>query len=148
MQDNTVKPRFAGTVRPFASGLASSLLLILAAYTVLAAPPPQRTGSGAAVSTGTVDDAVRDGTRFLVRLDDRLRTGHDRLNKKFKVRTLEPLETVAGLVVPPNAEIRGHITRIEPAGLTGRARMWLTFDDIKTRNGRMPIIAEVAEIGR
>ncbi len=42
--------------------------------------------------------------------------------------------------------MRGHISRIEPAGLTGRARLWLSFDDIKTPAGRVPLIASVTQV--
>jgi hypothetical protein len=89
---------------------------------------------------------VPSGTRFLVRLEDELRTDKIRMNKKFKARTLEPLQTSDGTVLPPNAEIRGHVSRIEPAQITGRARLWLTFDDIKTRDGRRPLIADVISV--
>jgi hypothetical protein len=89
---------------------------------------------------------VPSGTRFLVRLEDELRTDKIKMNKKFKARTLEPLQTSDGTVLPPNAEIRGHVSRIEPAGITGRARLWLTFDDIKTREGRRPLVADVISV--
>jgi len=91
-------------------------------------------------------DLVPNGTHFLVRLDDQLNSGKNRVNKKFDARTLEPLQTMSGSILPPGAKIRGHISRIEPGGLTGRARLWLTFDDIKTRHGRMPLVAEVSSV--
>jgi hypothetical protein len=89
---------------------------------------------------------VPSGTRFLVRLENELRTDKIKMNKKFKARTLEPLQTSDGTVLPPNAEIRGHVSRIEPAAITGRARLWLTFDDIKTRDGRRPLVADVISV--
>ena len=91
-------------------------------------------------------NSVPNGTHFLVRLDDELSTGKHRVNKKFEAKTLEPLETSDGYVLPPGAKIRGHLSRIEPAGLTGRARMWLTFDDIDTHHGRLPLVAEVSSV--
>jgi hypothetical protein len=75
-----------------------------------------------------------------------MNTGKDRVSKKFEVRTIEPLETSSGYVIPPGARIVGHISRIEPAGLTGHARLWLTFDDIDTRRGTLPIVAEVSSV--
>ncbi len=90
--------------------------------------------------------AVPDGTHFLVRLDDELRTDKAKLNKKFKVKTLEPLATTDGTVLPPGAEIRGHVSRVESAGITGRARLWLTFDEIKTPVGKRPIVADVVGV--
>jgi hypothetical protein len=91
-------------------------------------------------------DTVPTGTHFLVRLDDGLNTGKHKVNKKFEAKTLELLETSNGYVLPPGAKIRGHISRVEPAGLTGRARVWLTFDDIDTHRGRLPLVAEVSSV--
>jgi hypothetical protein len=89
---------------------------------------------------------VPSGTRFLVRLNDELRSDQTKVNKKFKVKTLEPLTTADGRVLPPGAEIRGHVSRYEPASLTGRARLWLTFDDVKTPWGTQPIVADVLDV--
>jgi hypothetical protein len=91
-------------------------------------------------------DTVPTGTHFLVRLDDELNTGKHKVNKKFDAKTLEPLETSDAYVLPPGAKIRGHISRIERAGLTGRAKVWLTFDDIDTHHGRLPLVAEVSGV--
>lgn len=84
--------------------------------------------------------------RFLVRLNQEMNTGRDKVSQGFEVTTLEPLETTGGYVIHPGARIVGHISRIEPAGLTGRARLWLTFDDIDTRRGFLPIVAEVSAV--
>ena len=89
---------------------------------------------------------VAPGTRFLVRLENELNTRKTKENKRFKVKTLEPLEAGNGMILPPGAEIKGHVSRIEPAGVTGRARLWLTFDEIKTKNGKMPIVADVVSV--
>ena len=91
-------------------------------------------------------NAVPNGTHFLVGLDDEVNTGKDRVNKKFEVKTLEPIESTNGTVIPPGAKIRGHISRIEPAGTTGRARIWLTFDEIDTHHGRLPLVAFVSSV--
>jgi hypothetical protein len=91
-------------------------------------------------------DLVPNGTHFLVRLDDELNSGKNPVNKKFDARTLEPLQGSHGGILPAGARIRGHISRIEPGGLTGRARLWLTFDDIDTHHGRLPLVAEVSSV--
>jgi hypothetical protein len=90
--------------------------------------------------------AVVPGTKFLVQLEDELSTRGTDENKKFKVKTLEPLEAGSGIYLPPGAEIRGHVSRVEPAGVTGRAKIWLTFDEIHTKFGRLPIVAEVTSV--
>ncbi len=90
--------------------------------------------------------AVVPGTKFLVRLEDELSTRNNEENRKFKVKTLEPLEAGSGIYLPPGAEIHGHISRVEPAGVAGRAKLWLTFDEIRTKFGKLPIVAEVVSV--
>jgi Mor family transcriptional regulator len=90
--------------------------------------------------------AVVPGTRVLVRLEDELSTGDCKSNFKFKVRTMEPLEAGSGFYLPSGAEIRAHISRVEPASVTGRAKLWVVFDEIKTRFGVLPIVADVVDV--
>ena len=90
--------------------------------------------------------AVTPGTKFLVKLEDGLGTKGTQENAKFKVKTLEPLEAGSGIYLPSGAEIEGHISRVEPAGVAGRAKLWLTFDEIHTRFGDLPIVAEVVSV--
>jgi hypothetical protein len=103
---------------------------------------PQNGAEAPSVAANTVPS----GAHFLVRLDDELSTAKHGVNKKFEAKTLEPLESSNGYILPSGAKIRGHISRVEPAGLTGRARIWLTFDDIDTRHGRLPLVAEVSSV--
>jgi hypothetical protein len=118
----------------------------------LAAAPllivPQRMAAQSSQSAGGpgLASTVPNGTRFLVRLESKLNTRKDKSGKKFKAKTLEPLLTGTGLILPPGAEIRGHVSRVEPAGATGRARIWLTFDEIKTRDGKVPLLADVRSV--
>ncbi|HKV64090.1 MAG TPA: hypothetical protein VJO16_19445 [Candidatus Acidoferrum sp.] len=90
--------------------------------------------------------AVAPGTKFLVRLEEELGTKGTQENSKFKVRTLEPLEAGNGIYLPSGAEIHGHISHVEPAGVAGRAKLWLTFDEIHTKFGDLPIVAEVVSV--
>src|SRR5260370_20473126 len=89
--------------------------------------------------------AVAPGTKFLVRLEEELGTRGTQENAKFKVKTLEPLEAGSGIYLPSGAEIRGH-SHVEPAGVAGRAKIWLTFDEIRTKFGSLPIVAEVVSV--
>jgi hypothetical protein len=91
-------------------------------------------------------DSVRNAPHFLVRLDQELNTGKNKNHEIFQVRTMEPLVASNGHVLPVGSKIVGHISRIEPGGLTGRARVWLTFDDIETARGTLPIVAEVSSV--
>lgn len=90
--------------------------------------------------------AVTPGTKFLVRLEDDLGTKGTAENARFKVRTLEPLEAGSGIYLPSGAEILGHVSHVEPAGVAGRAKLWLTFDEIRTNFGALPIVAEVVSV--
>jgi len=90
--------------------------------------------------------AVAPGTKFLVRLEDEMSTKELHRNQSFRVRTLEPLQAGQGFYLPAGAQILGHISRLEPAGTTGRAKLWLTFDDVVTRFGKLPIVAEVTAV--
>jgi hypothetical protein len=90
--------------------------------------------------------AVVPGTRFLVKLEQDLNTKEARQNQSFRVRTLETLEAGSGMYLPSGIEIRGHISRVEPAGTTGRAKIWLTFDELHTSFGALPIVAEVVSV--
>ena len=90
--------------------------------------------------------AVAPGTRVLVKLEDTLSSADTKENRRFKVRTLEPLEAGSGIYLPPGAEIRGHVSRVEPAGVAGRAKIWLTFDEIRTKFGTLPIVADVVSV--
>ncbi|PYT83302.1 MAG: hypothetical protein DMG40_03210 [Acidobacteria bacterium] len=90
--------------------------------------------------------AVAPGTKFLVGLEDGLNTKGTQENSPFKVKTLEPLEAGSGFYLPPGAEIVGHVSRVEPAGVAGRAKLWLTFDEMHTKFGALPIVAEVVSV--
>ena len=90
--------------------------------------------------------AVVPGTRVLVRLEDELETGETKQGRRFSVRTLEPLAAGSGIYLPAGVQIRGHVSRVEPAGITGRAKIWLVFDEIRTRFGPLPIVADVVGV--
>jgi hypothetical protein len=128
---------------PFwAAGTAAILLL----FGKFVCPMPAGARQGRNGASHAAADLVQNGTHFLVRLDQEMNTGKDKVNKKFEVKTIEPLETSSGYVLPVGARILGHISRIEPGGLTGHARLWLTFDDIDTSRGILPIVAEVSSV--
>jgi hypothetical protein len=126
----------------WAAGTAAILLLC----GKFVCPVPAVAGQNRGAALPATADSVQNGTHFLVRLDQEMNTGKDKVNKKFEVKTIEPLETSKGYVLPAGARIHGHISRIEPGGLTGRARLWLTFDDIDTSRGKLPIVAEVSSV--
>ena len=110
------------------------------------APAPGQPADGSRHGLPLETFAVVPGTRVLVRLENELSTGECKANFKFKVRTMEPLEAGSGFYLPAGAEIRGHVSKVEPAGITGRAKLYLVFDEIKTRFGALPIVADVVSV--
>ncbi|HXX18612.1 MAG TPA: hypothetical protein VEJ46_04360 [Candidatus Acidoferrum sp.] len=117
----------------------AALLVLLLAPTRPAFPQDQSAASAA-------PNEVTSGTRFLVRLQGELGTKETKAGDQFTVRTLERLISADGTGLPAGAEIRGHVDKIESAHKTGRARLWLTFDDIKTPNGWIPLVAMVDDV--
>jgi hypothetical protein len=108
--------------------------------------PEGRVADGARHGLPLEAYGVAPGTRFLVKLEEELTTKAARQNQEFHVRTLEPLEAGQGIYLPAGAVITGHISRVEPAGLTGRAKIWLTFDELHTKFGTLPIVADVVSV--
>lgn len=88
---------------------------------------------------------IPEGPRLLIGLEDTLDTKHDKAGRRFIATTLEPVTTAEGEVIPQGVHIRGHIDRVHAAGDTGRARMWLSFDDIQTPRGWRPFVAELID---
>jgi hypothetical protein len=122
--------------------MAALLTLTLAAITPVSAQNQSSAGAG----TSAAPNEVVPGTRFLIGLQDVLSTKDSKKGDLFTGRTLVPLISADGTGLPAGAEVRGHIDKVESAGKTGRARMWLAFDDIKTPNGWMPLIAMVDDV--
>jgi len=90
--------------------------------------------------------AVVPGTRVLVRLEEDLGTSDSKEGRPFNVRTLEPMAAGSGIYLPSGAEIRGHVSRVQPASVAGRAKIWLVFDEIRTKFGPLPIVANVVGV--
>ncbi len=89
---------------------------------------------------------IPSGTRFLVALEKEMNTKTAKAGDRFATRSLEPLTAPDDSIIPRGAEVRGHVSRVEPGGTTGRARIWLSFDDVQTPNGPLPIVAEVTQV--
>jgi len=128
--------------------LCLAALLALAGVSAFAQTQPPDSPAPAALPPAAPQagpDQVPAGTRLLIGLQDDLSTKEDKAGKRFKARTLEPLTAADGTVLPPGAEIYGHVDKVESAGKVGRARMWLTFDDIAVPGGRRPLVADLTD---
>jgi hypothetical protein len=122
--------------------LAALLALVLVVGLPATAQNQSRSESGGTASP----DEIAAGTRFLVGLEDTLSTKDSKSGDRFHVKTLEPLSAADGTVLRPGTQLRGHIDRVDAGQKTGRARMWLTFDDAKTPNGTIPLVADVFDV--
>jgi hypothetical protein len=89
---------------------------------------------------------VIPGTRFLIKLDAPISTNQAKAGDQFVAHTIEPISSADGTSLRVGAEIRGHVDKVEAAHKTGHARMWLTFDDIKTPDGWLPIVAMLTDV--
>ena len=88
-------------------------------------------------------NAVPQGTIFLIQLSDRLDTRNVKAGDHFHARLAEDLTTPAGAVIPVGKKIKGHVSAVEP-GL--HTRLLLSFDEIETQHGWVPLIATVSGV--
>jgi hypothetical protein len=119
--------------------LLAGIALVLASVGV--APTYAKQTSSTAIGSITPS-----GTQFLVRLEDTISTKDAQSGGRFQARTLEPLTAADGTVLRAGALLRGHVDRVEEGHKTGRARIWLAFDDVKTLYGWSPLVADVFDI--
>jgi hypothetical protein len=96
-----------------------------------------------AVAPQAPPNAIPEGTRFLIRLNDKLDTRDLKPGKRFKAKLSEDLVAGNGALIPRGKTVKGHVSSIEQ-GL--HARMMLSFDEIDTGHGSMPLIATVTSV--
>ena len=124
--------------------LALGTMLVLSLCSTLPAFAQNQTTSEPAASPAA--NEVTAGTRFLVALKDVVSTKENKNGDRVQLRTLEPLPAAGGTTLLAGAQIRAHIDKVMPAGKTCRARVWLTFDEILTPKGWIPIVAVVTDV--
>jgi hypothetical protein len=88
-------------------------------------------------------NAIAEGTRFLVVLDDKLDTAKLERGKRFKAKLGEDLVAPDGSMIPRGKKIKGHVSDVEQ-GL--HPRLLLSFDQIETRHGWVPLAATVTGV--
>jgi hypothetical protein len=86
---------------------------------------------------------IPEGTTFLMRLEDRLDTSRLQQGKHFKAKLSEDLAGTDGTLIPRGKKIKGHVSAVEN-GL--HARLLLSFDEIETDHGWVPLIATVTGV--
>lgn len=87
--------------------------------------------------------AIPDGTRFVVRLKDKLDTNKLKPGKTFKAELMEDLTAPNGQVIPRGKSLKGHVSSVDNGF---HARLILSFDEIDTKHGKMPIAATVTSV--
>lgn len=96
-----------------------------------------------AVAPMAPPNAIPEGTTFLVRLQDKLDTTKLQQGKHFKARLAEDLSSANGSVIARGQKIKGHVSSVEQ-GL--HARILLSFDEIETNHGWVPLIATLTGV--
>jgi len=86
---------------------------------------------------------IPDGTKFVVRLEDKLDTRKLQPGKHFKAKLSEDLVGPDGSFIEHGRKIKGHVSAVDKGF---HARILLSFDEIETRNGWMPLIATVTDV--
>jgi hypothetical protein len=88
-------------------------------------------------------NAVVQGTISLIQLTDRLDTHTVKAGDRFHARLAEPLTASNGMTVEVGRKIKEHVSAVEP-GL--RTRLLLSFDEIESAHGWLPLIATVTGV--
>src|SRR5437660_11783607 len=88
-------------------------------------------------------NAIPEGQTFLIRLNDKLYTSNAKQGQHFSAKLAEDLVAPNGTTIPRGKKIWGHVSSVEQ-GL--HARMLLSFDEIDTGHGKMPLIATVTGV--
>lgn len=89
------------------------------------------------------DNMVPQGTIFLIQLSDQLDTRTVKAGNHFHARLAETLASVDGHTIESGRKIKGHVSAVIPGF---RTRMILSFDEIETGRGWVPLIATVTGV--
>ena len=136
----------ARNLRPFMRLL--SVELLLAALFMMALTPSLTSAQDQemapqAAQNPAPPNAVPQGTIFLIQLTDRLDTRGVKAGDHFHARLAESLVAVDGATLDQGRKIKGHVSAVEP-GL--HTRLLLSFDEIETQHGWVPLIATVTGV--
>lgn len=88
-------------------------------------------------------NVVPQGTIFLIQLSDHLDTRTVKAGDHFHARLAEALVTPSGQTLDSGKKIKGHVSAVEPGF---RTRILLSFDEIETAKGWVPLIATVTGV--
>ena len=109
-------------------------------------PPPDRNSPNMYPDNsrgGGYPNAIPEGTRFIILLEDRLDTAKIDRGKRFKARLGDDLVAPDGSLMPRGSKIRGHVSDV---GQGLHPRLILSFEQIETRQGWAPLSATVTGV--
>jgi len=95
------------------------------------------------VSPAAPSNSIPEGTKFIIRLSDKLDTGKVKPGKHFRGKLAEDLTAPGGAVIPRGKKIKGHVSSVDRGF---HARLLLSFDEIETQHGWMPLVATVTGV--
>lgn len=124
------------TLRPCLATVICTLVLAAGAWTRPALGQSGPNGPGG-------DNVVPDGTRFIIRLNDTLDTSKLKPGKHFSAKLAEDLVAPNGATIPRGKKIKGHVSAVDKET---KARLLLSFDEIDTNHGSMPLAATVTDV--
>lgn len=109
------------------------------------AAPPAEASTKVARGYGNASypNEVPDGYRFLVTLADPLDTATVARGKHFKALLREPIVAPNGQAITGGHWITGHVSEVERGF---NAKLLLSFDEIETPKGWIPLAATVVEV--
>lgn len=91
----------------------------------------------------TTPNEVPDGFRFLITLDEPLDTATATRGKHFRALLREPIVAPNGQTIGGGHWITGHVSDVQRGF---NARLLLSFDEIQTAHGWIPLSATVVEV--
>ncbi|HEX3353595.1 MAG TPA: hypothetical protein VHS34_12285 [Terriglobales bacterium] len=86
---------------------------------------------------------IPDGTTFLIRLEDKLDASRVQPGKRFKAKLIEDLVGPDETIIPHDSRIKGHVSEV---GNGFHPRLLLSFDEIETTHGWVPLIATLTGV--
>ena len=86
---------------------------------------------------------IPDGTKFLIRLEDKLDAARVQPGRRFKAKLLEDLVGPDETRILRDSRIKGHISSV---GNGFHPRLLLSFDEIETERGWVPLIATLTDV--
>jgi len=121
----------------------STVVIVLVAGLPLLAQTPKLKSRDPLIAPEPTSNAIPEGQTFLIRLNDTLDTSKLKAGKKFSAKLAEDLQAPNCATIPHGKKISGHVSSVEQ-GM--HARVLLSFDEIDTGHGKMPLIATVTGV--